>query len=74
MRLFGYALLGLAALALIAHWVFGLHLIANDIAHYFFGPYATQTFGSPVGEGIIYLVIYFIAVLGLAVVARTRGT
>ena len=74
MRLFGYALIAIAGLALSAHWLFGLHHLANDMARYFFGAYATQSFGTPVGEGVIYLVIYFVGVLGLVIVAGKRAS
>jgi hypothetical protein len=69
MRLLGFALIAVAIVAAILHSAFGLHTYANDAVNVIYGAYATQTLDSPVGEGVVYLVIYFVGLLGLVLLA-----
>lgn len=68
----GVALIALGLAGVGAQWLFGLNDYANAIAHAVLGQYATETVGTSVGAGVIYLTFYFIAVAGLALVAIAR--
>lgn len=68
----GVALIVIGLAGVGAQWLFGLNDYANAIAQAVMGQYATETVGTPVGAGVIYLVFYFIAAAGLALVAVGR--
>lgn len=72
-RFFGLFLIALGVFAAVLHRFVCLHRYVNDAAQYMLGDYATQTAGSPVGEGVTYLVFYFVALLGLVLLATTKS-
>jgi hypothetical protein len=73
MQLFmGILLISVGAVGVVAQWLVGLHDYVDDASRYFLGPSSSGTFGSPVGEAVIYLVFYFIAMMGLAVLATSK--
>lgn len=71
-RFLGILVLVVGVGGAVVHRFADLHHYANDAVRYFWGPSATETFGSPVGEGVIYLLFYFIAVVGLVLIAAGR--
>ena len=73
MQLFmGILLISVGAVGVLTQWLVGLHDYVDDASRYFLGPSSSGTFGSPVGEAVIYLVFYFIAMMGLAVLATSK--
>lgn len=71
-RFFGILVLLIGVGGAALHRFADLHRHANDAVRYFWGPSATGTFASPVGEGVVYLLFYFIAVVGLVLIAVGR--
>ena len=68
-RLVGILLIIVAIAGVIIHSALGLHIYVNDVVQGVFGDSATQTYRSPIGEGVVYLVFYFIGAAGLAFLA-----
>ena len=68
-RLIGIILIVIAVAGVIIHSALGLHIYINEVAQSVFGDSATQTYGSAIGEGVVYLVFYFIGAAGLAFLA-----
>jgi hypothetical protein len=73
-RFMGFLLIAVGVTGVVAQWLFGIHNFVHDASRYIFGPNYSGTFGSPVGEAVIYLVFYFIAVAGLALMATSQRT
>ncbi len=71
-RYLGFLLVGLAALGAIAQRSFGIHTHLNETLHFFLGPNSSGTFGSPVGQAVIYGVLLFVAASGLVLVATGK--
>ncbi len=71
-RFLGFLVLAVGVGGVVMHRFADLHRYANEAVHYYWGPSATQTFASPVGEGVVYLLFYFIAVVGLILIAVGR--
>ena len=72
-RFIGLLLIAIGVVGVIAQWLVGIHRYVDDASRYFLGPHASGAFGSPVGEAIVYLVFYFIAVSGLALMANLKS-
>ena len=68
-RLVGILLIIVAIAGVIIHSALGLHIYVNDVVQGVFGDSATQTYRSAIGEGVVYLVFYFIGAAGLAFLA-----
>lgn len=68
-RLAGIALIIIAIGGVAIHSAVGLHTYINEALHQAFGDDATQTYGSAIGEGVVYLVFYFIGATGLVFLA-----
>lgn len=68
----GVALIAIGLAGVAAQWLFGLNQHVNAIARALLGQYATETAGTAVGAGVVYLVFYFVAIAGLAIVAVRR--
>ena len=68
-RIVGIILIVVAIAGVIIHSAVGLHLYINEAAQSIIGDSATQTYGSSIGEGVVYLVFYFIGAAGLAFLA-----
>ncbi len=71
-RFMGFLLIAIGVVGVVAQWLVGIHHFVDDASRYFLGPNTSGTFGSPVGEAVIYLVFYFIAMMGLAVLATNK--
>jgi len=71
-RFMGLLLVAIGVVGVVAQWLVGIHRFVDDASRYILGPNASGTFGSPVGEAIIYLVFYFIAVSGLVALATRK--
>ncbi len=69
---FGILLISVGVVGVVIQWLVGIHHFVDDASRYFLGPNTSGTFGSPVGEAVIYLVFYFIAMMGLAVLATSK--
>ena len=68
-RITGIVLILIAIVGVIIHASLGLHLYINDALQRNLGDSATQTYGSAIGEGVVYLVFYFIGAAGLVFLA-----
>ena len=68
-RIIGIILIVIAIAGVIIHSALGLHIYINDAVQGIFGDSATQTYRSAIGEGVVYLVFYFIGAAGLAFLA-----
>ena len=74
-RFLGFLLIAFGIAGVLAQRFAGLHHYIDDAGRYFLGPNTSGTYGSPVGEAVVYLVFYFIGVLGLVLIAiGKRGT
>jgi hypothetical protein len=71
-RFMGFLLIAIGVVGVVAQWLVGIHHFVDDASRYILGPHYSGTFGSPVGEAVIYLVFYFIAVMGLALLATSK--
>ena len=69
LRFLGFLLIAFALVVGVVHYQIGIHRYVNEAAHYLWGPYASQGGGSVVAEGFTYMFLYFIGLLGLALVA-----
>ena len=72
-RFIGLLLIAIGVVGVIAQWLVGIHRYVDDASRDFLGQYASGSYGSPVGEAIVYLVFYFIAVSGLALMATLKS-
>ena len=68
-RLTGIVLIGVGIAGVLLQATLGLNLLINDALQNTLGDSATQTYGSAIGEGVVYLLFYFIAAAGLAFLA-----
>ena len=72
LRFLGFLLIAFAIAVGVLHYRVGLHRYVNEAAHYLWGPYVSEGGGSVVAEGFTYLFLYFIGLLGLALVGFGR--
>ncbi len=73
-RFMGYLFIAVGVAGVVAQWLLGINKFVDQASRYIFGPNYSGTFGSPVGEAVIYMVFYFIAVAGLALMATSQRT
>lgn len=68
LRFLGVLLMVFAIAVGVVHHQVGLHRYVNEAARYLWGPYVSEGGGSVVAEGFTYMALYFIGLLGLALV------
>ena len=71
-RFLGYLLIAIAVAGALTQQLLGLNLFVDEAGRYFLGPNNSGAFNSPVGEAVVYLVFYFIGMLGLALMATSK--
>ncbi len=71
-RFMGFLLIAVGVAGVLTQWLVGINQFVDHASRYIFGPQYSGAYGSPVGEAIVYLVFYFIAVAGLALLATSK--
>ena len=73
-RFMGFLLIAVGVAGVLTQWLVGINQALDHASRYVLGPQYSGAYGSPVGEAIVYLVFYFIAVAGLALLATSKRT
>jgi hypothetical protein len=71
-RFMGFLLLAVGVTGVLTQWLVGINQTLDHASRYILGPSYGGAYGSPVGEAIVYLVFYFVAVAGLALLATSK--
>jgi hypothetical protein len=73
-RFMAFLLIAVGVIGVVMQWLVGINHFVDEASRYIFGAQYSGTDGSPVGEAVIYMVFYFIAVAGLALLATSKRT
>lgn len=71
-RFMGFLLITIGVVGVVMQWLFGINHFVDEASRDIFGARYSGTYGSPVGEAVIYIVFYFFAVAGLALLATRK--